>query len=241
MYSLVGHECFDYDRSMKGSPNIARIGALLGDPARAAMLEALMDGRALTATELARVAGISPQTASSHLSHLVQGTLLVQRRQGLHKYFALASESVAELIESMMNMVPDVRPVRTGPGNDSLRLSRVCYNHLAGDRGVQMFDSLVRRQRLVHDAHNNLQLTQAGEQFVASLGIDLSALTRKRAPLCRECLDWSERRSHLAGSLGRALLAQFESSGWARRMPESRVIKFTPRGRVEFDRLFPPR
>lgn len=224
---------------MKGSPNIARIGALLGDPTRAAMLEALMDGRALTASELARGAGITPQTASTHLSQLVAGELLTERRQGRHKYFALAGANVAELIERLMNLVPVPQRIRTGPTNQALRHSRVCYNHLAGDRGVQMFDSLLARGCLVRDRQGNLGLSDAGEVLAVDCGIDLPALQRARSPLCRECLDWSERRSHLAGSLGRAFLRRFEAMGWLTRVPDSRILRFTCKGESAFDTLFP--
>lgn len=224
---------------MKGSPNIARIGALIGDPARAAMLEALMDGRALTATELARVAGISPQTASTHLAQLVSGEMLIERRQGRHKYFSLAGEAVANLIENMMQLLPPGRTVRTGPRDGELRTARVCYNHLAGDRGVQLFDNLVSRGAIARDRQGNLSLTAVGESRVADFGIDVPALQRGRSVLCRECLDWSERRSHLAGSLGRAMLARFEALGWLARVPQSRILRFTRKGDRAFNAEFP--
>lgn len=224
---------------MKEGPDIARIAALIGDPARANMLAALMSGKALTATELAQEAGITLQTASSHLSKLNDGGLLQLRKQGRHKYFSLATDDVAHLLENLMGIAASSGHLRTrtGPKDEALRKARVCYNHLAGDMGTQMYDSLVRNGYL-HLSKDGIALTQAGESHMLELGIDLDSLKSRRAPLCRDCLDWSERRSHLAGSLGRALLAKFESLGWAKRDPGSRVINFTDSGEKRFGKAF---
>lgn len=225
---------------MKDGPDIARIASLIGDPARANMLTALMDGRALTASELAAEAGITAQTASSHLAQLSACGLLTPRKQGRHKYFRLAQDGVAEVLEGLMALSSDLgRPrTRTGPRDDALREARVCYNHLAGRRGVQMFDSLIARG-LVLDREGHLHLSPEGADFMADFGLDLAGLRARRAPLCRDCLDWSERRSHLAGSLGRALFARIEALGWARRDRDSRAVRFTPPGLGAFDRAFP--
>lgn len=225
---------------MKEGPDIARVAALMGDPARANMLTALMSGKALTASELAEEAGVTLQTASSHLSKLHDGGLLRPRKQGRHKYFALASDDVAHVLEGLMGLAAGSGHVRkrTGPKDAALRRARVCYNHLAGDMGTQMYDSLVARGHLVLD-DDALTLSPTGAAFVADLEIDLDGLRRARSPLCRECLDWSERRSHLAGSLGRALLARFELLAWARRDPATRVVTFSRSGLTEFERLFP--
>ena len=227
---------------MKEGPDIAQIGSLIGDPARANMLTALMSGKALTATELAGTAGITLQTASSHLSKLEAGFLISQRKQGRHRYFTLADDEVGLLLESLMGFAADrgFTRHRTGPKDPALRKARVCYNHLAGDYGVRLLDSLVA-EVVIAGSGDALALTEPGQEKMAALGIDLSALTRSRRPVCRTCLDWSERRSHLAGSLGEALLDLFLDKGWARREAGSRAVHFTGNGEKEFAKLFPLR
>ena len=226
---------------MKEGPDIARMAALIGDPARANMLTALMSGKALTATELAQEAGVTPQTASSHIAKLTDGGLVAMRRQGRHRYLSLASDDVARLLEGLMGLAAGAGHLRTrtGPRDTALRKARVCYNHLAGDMSTQMFDSLVGTGKLCLD-RSGIGLSPEGEALVQELGVDLAALTRQRAPLCRECLDWSERRSHLAGSLGRALLARFEALGWASRDRQSRAVHFTRAGEGRFREIFAP-
>ena len=226
---------------MKEGPDITHAAALIGDPARANMLTALMSGKALTVTELAGEAGVTLQTASSHLNKLREGGMLVMRRQGRHRYFALAGSEVAAALETLMGLAARAGHLRTrtGPADAALRSARVCYNHLAGDRGVQMFESLVARDFLV-PGPDGPALSAPGAEFVGEFGVDLAVLTRARGALCRECLDWSERRSHLAGSLGRALFSRVEALGWARREPDSRVVRFSPRGLAAFDAAFPP-
>jgi DNA-binding transcriptional ArsR family regulator len=225
---------------MKQGPDIARIAALIGDPARANILTALMAGRALTATELAQEAGVTAQTASAHLARLEQGGLLQVRRQGRHKYASLASDDVAALLESLMGLAAKTGVLRTRPGprDAALRHARVCYNHLAGSLGVQMYNSLAARDCLTA-TDGGLTLTPQGRDFATRFGIDLAALEARRTPLCRDCLDWSERRSHLAGSLGRAFLSQIEGKGWAKRDPASRAVAFTPAGEKAFAAAFP--
>ncbi|GFE50022.1 transcriptional regulator [Roseobacter cerasinus] len=224
---------------MKEGPDIVRIAALIGDPARANMLTALMSGKALTATELAAEAGVTQQTASSHLAKLDAGGLLRMRKQGRHKYVSLASEDVAAVLEGLMGLAAKTGHLRTrtGPRDASLRKARVCYNHLAGDMGIQMFDGLQQRGFLMGQ-DDDLHLTPDGVAFVTELGVDVDGLRRGKSPLCRECLDWSERRSHLAGSLGRALLAAFEVRGWARRATDSRAVFFSPSGEAAFRQHF---
>ncbi|KAA0917524.1 winged helix-turn-helix transcriptional regulator [Aquicoccus porphyridii] len=225
---------------MKEGPDIAYIAALIGDPARANMLTALMSGKALTVSELAEEAGVTIQTASSHLSRMDDGGLLRHRKQGRHKYFALATDDVAHVLEGLMGLAAGAGHLRkrTGPKDEKLRKARVCYNHLAGDMGTRLYDSLMA-QGYVALKGEIVTLTDQGAAFVTSFGIDLDALVRKKAPLCRECLDWSERRPHLAGSLGRAFLSRFEALSWARRDQKSRAVLFSPGGDAEFTRLFP--
>lgn len=224
---------------MKEGPDIAYIAALIGDPARANMLTALMSGKALTVSELAEEAGVTIQTASSHLSKLDSGGLLRPRKQGRHKYFSLANDDVAHVLEGLMGLAAGSGHLRkrTGPKDAELRKARVCYNHLAGDMGTQLFDSLIVQGHLALE-DDGLMLTADGADFAASLGIDLDDLRSRRTPLCRECLDWSERRSHLAGSLGRAFLKRFEELAWARRDQKTRVVTFSRSGAKEFARLF---
>lgn len=224
---------------MKEGPNIASIAALIGDPARANMLTALMSGKALTVSELAQEAGVTIQTASSHLSKLDSGGLLRPRKQGRHKYFSLANDDVAHVVEGLMGLAAGAGHLRnrTGPKDVELRKARICYNHLAGDMGTRMFDSLIGRGHLAL-AGEDLILTNTGAGVCEAFGIDLDSLRSNRTPLCRECLDWSERRSHLAGSLGRAYLTRFEDLSWAKRDQKTRVVTFTKIGAMEFEELF---
>lgn len=225
---------------MKEGPDIAQIGALVGDPARANMLSALMGGKALTASELARAAGITQQTASAHLAKLEAGGLLVQHKQGRHRYFALADDEVGLLLEGLMGFAANRGFLRTRPGpkDPELRKARVCYNHLAGDFGVRMLDRLITDGNVRLDGED-IALTESGEARMAALGIDLPPLKAQRRPLCRTCLDWSERRSHLAGALGEALLSRFLDIGWAKREAGSRIIRFTAAGEKAFLATFP--
>jgi DNA-binding transcriptional ArsR family regulator len=223
---------------MKEGPDIARVAALLGDPARANMLTALMGGKALTATELAQEAGVTPQTASSHLAKLEAGQIVIPRKQGRHRYFTLSGPDIVEALEVMMGIANRVghNRVRTGPKDPELRHARVCYDHLAGDMGVALFDGLSKRKLIKTDL-NGVALTDAGVDFANGFGIDLDGLRQNRRPLCRECLEWSARQSHLAGSFGAALLDRFYDLGWARRMTESRIVRFSAEGEQKFREL----
>ena len=204
------------------------------------MLTALMSGKALTVSELAEEAGVTIQTASSHLSKLDSGGLLRPRKQGRHMYFALAGGDVAQVLEGLMGLAAGSGHLRTrtGPKDAKLRQARVCYNHLAGDMGIQMFDSLIARTHLSFDG-KDLKLTDSGFAFAYDLGIDVGALHSARTPLCRECLAWSERRSHLAGSLGRAFLSRFEELSWAKRDRKTRIVPFSRPGAEAFHERFP--
>ena len=218
------------------------VASLVGDPARANMLTALLSGRALTASELSQEAGITPQTASSHLSKLEAGGLIEQEKQGRHRYYRLADPDVGGVLEGLAALAARAghMRVRTGPKDPALRRARVCYDHLAGDLGVQMLDSL-RRQKLVRQHKHDIELTSEGERFLESaLQIDADALAHPRRPVCKACLDWSERRYHLAGTLGAALLKRFTELKWAARdpTPGSRVVQFTRQGEKRFAALF---
>ena len=228
------------------SPNFAPIAALMGDPARAAMLMALIGGQALTVSELGAVAGLTKSTASAHLSQLEAAGLLAARKSGRHKYLALAGPEVAGLIEAMMVVVGSLSPaqgsamrkVRTGPRDPALRHARLCYDHLAGKLGVQMFDHLLGQGHLAQTAQG-LDLTSKGQVFLENLGVDVPKARAARAPLCRDCLDWSARKSHMAGPLGRAVLIALERQGWLIRHQGRRDLTVTPKGTQGFARVFP--
>lgn len=216
---------------MREGPDIARVAALVGDPVRSAMLLALMDGRALTATELAGAGGITRQTASSHLAKLVEGEVLALEAQGRHRYFRLGGPHVGQLLEALMVFSSDAAPpLRTGPRDPELRRARICYDHLAGERGVQMFERMRGGGWLDAD----LTVTGAGWERLAALGITPDTLRPSNRPMCRACLDWSQRRHHLAGQLGAAVLERLVALDWARRLPGSRVIRFSPEGERRF-------
>jgi DNA-binding transcriptional ArsR family regulator len=223
---------------MDDGPLIASIAALIGDPGRANMLTALMDGRALTASELGGAAGVTLQTASGHLSRLVEAGLLTVRKQGRHRYFRLSGPDVAEALEALMGLAQRTGAVRirTGPRDAALREARICYDHLAGERGVALLEAL-RRNKLV-EGEQDVVLTDAGRAFFTGLGVDLGRLQEGRRPLCRLCLDWSERRAHLGGALGAALLDLMADRRWLRR-EDGRVLRFSPAGLRAFESAFP--
>jgi DNA-binding transcriptional ArsR family regulator len=217
---------------MKEGPVIASVAALLGDPARANILTALIDGRALTVSELARAAGVTIQTASGHLAKLAGANLLIGEKQGRHRYFRLSGPDVAQVLEALMGLAQRTGAVRVraGPTDEALRAARICYDHLAGERGVAMLGSFRRRALIAGD--EELKLTPAGRRFFVDFGIDMGALEKSRRPVCRACLDWSERRSHLGGALGAAILSEVLARNWARR--EGRTLAFTPQGHKQF-------
>jgi len=227
---------------MKAGPDIAMVASLVGDPARANMLTALMSGRALTASELAQEAGITPQTASSHLAKLEAGGLIEPEKQGRHRYYRLTDSDVAGVLEGLAGLAARTghMRVRTGPKDPALRRARICYDHLAGDLGVLMLDSM-KAQRLVRQKKLEIELTAEGAHFLEkNLQISPDMLAHPRRPVCKACLDWSERRHHLAGTLGAALMARFAELKWAARdsTPGSRVVNFSRNGERRFAALF---
>jgi len=227
---------------MKSGPDIAMVASLVGDPARSNMLTALMSGRALTASELAQEAGVTPQTASSHLAKLEAGGLIEPEKQGRHRYYRLTGSDVAGVLEGLAGLAARAghMRVRTGPKDPALRRARICYDHLAGDLGVQMLDSM-KQQRLIRQGKLALELTAEGKRFMAkTLQIDADTLAHPRRPVCKACLDWSERRHHLAGTLGAAVMTRFTELNWAARdiTPGSRVVNFSRNGEKRFAALF---
>lgn len=222
---------------MKDGPIIATVAALIGDPARANILTALMDGRALTASELAAAAGVALPTASGHLGKLTEAGLLGVEKQGRHRYYRLSGTDVAEVLEGLMGLAQrtGAMRVRAGPRDAELRAARVCYDHLAGEEGVALLERLVARGLL--DGGEKPRLTDAGRAAFAAIGIDVAALERRRRPTCLPCLDWSERRHHLGGALGAAILARAVTLGWVTR-GEGRALRITPAGRTAFAAAF---
>ncbi|PJI95321.1 ArsR family transcriptional regulator [Acidovorax sp. 69] len=218
---------------MKDGPHIARIAALIGDSARAEVLTALMADRALTATELADIAGVTKQTISAHLAKMLDAGLLAVEHQGRHRYFRLADQDVAHLLESLMNVAFRAGAVRlrTSPREPALRRARRCYDHLAGEVGVQLHEALLH-QGYLQSTDDGLVLTKAGADWFAHQGIDTAVVARQRRMLCRPCLDWSERRHHLGGALGAALLQRLLERGWARCDKGSRVVHFSAQGEL---------
>ena len=215
---------------------IAPVAGLVADPTRARMLVALMDGRARTAKELAYGAGVTPQTASSHLAKLLAARLLAVERQSRHRYFRLASPSVGQAVEALMAVAPNRArraPSRRGDATaplDGLRLARTCYDHLAGRLGVAVTDALVRRG-LVRATGRDYRVTAAGARTLERLGVDVERTREERRAFARQCLDWSDRRMHLAGALGAALARRCLDLGWVERVPHGRTLVVTAAGR----------
>lgn len=230
---------------MASNAKFAEVAALAGDPARAAMLHALMDGRALTATELAHVAGITPQTASGHLARLATAGLVAVEKQGRHRYHRLASRAVAQMMESIMQVASGLETMRpapvTGPRDAALRAARTCYDHLAGRLGVALADGLAEGGHVELTSDGGI-VTETGVALLHRIGIDVEALAaargRRARVLCRPCLDWSERRPHLAGALGAALCARGFEDGWIRRADGSRAVSVTRKGERIFRDVF---
>lgn len=221
------------------NPNMAEIATLLGETSRATMLASMMDGRFHTASELAYMAAIKPQTASFHLAKLVDGKLVKVEKQGRHRYFQLAGEEIAQLLESFLAISPppEVRSLKQSSQMKLLQDARTCYDHLAGKLGVQLTESLLNAGFLKLE-EKQFVITAEGAQFFTDFGLDLDDLKRKRRSFSHACLDWSERRYHLAGSLGQGMLTHFLSLGWVTRVPSIRAIKVTEKGRAGFKEVF---
>jgi DNA-binding transcriptional ArsR family regulator len=218
--------------------SLAAIAALIGDASRAAVLTALMADRALSATELAAVAAVAKPTISSHLDKLLAAGLVTVERQGRHKYFRLAGPEVGAVLESLLGLAfrGDSPRLRGAPADLALRRARQCYDHLAGDLGVRIHEHLLDTGALAQDGDAALSMTGDGALLFSELGIDLESLRERRRPLCRSCLDWTERRHHLAGAVGAALLAEVMARRWARRDRESRALHFSALGEAALRR-----
>jgi DNA-binding transcriptional ArsR family regulator len=221
------------------APQLAEVAQLVADPGRANILSTLMDGRALTATELAGVAGVTPQTASSHLAKLVKHELLAMQKRGPRRFYRLATPLVAQMLEGIMTVAATDPPRFRPPSkiDAEMRRARTCYDHLAGELGVALTDSMTDRGHLVLDADAG-ELTAEGLAFLARLGIDLMSPTGSRRPFCRPCLDWSERRWHLAGRVGASIADLAFGRDWVRRRPQGRSVEITRNGVAAFRDVF---
>ncbi len=220
-------------------PDIAEIGALIGDPGRAAMLLALLDGRDVPASELAARANVTPQAASAHLKKLLAAGLLRGRASGRHRLFSLASAEVAHAIEALATIAQPARIVALSQSTqfDRLRAARSCYDHLAGRLGVALTDWLVR-EGAIAPAGAHFTLDRAAERIFGDLRVDIAQARALHRAFARACLDWTERRAHLAGGLGAALLRCFLEHGWIVRNANDRAIAITPQGARELQRRF---
>jgi len=227
---------------MDDDPQIPRIANLLADPARARILWALIDGTMRPAGELAYAANVSAQSASGHLAKLVEGGLLNSEAQGRHRYFRIASADVAAVVESIASLGAATRsrvPRAPLPAHAPVQFlyARTCYGHLAGEMAVKVLDAMLKAKWLVADG-KDFALTRPGEAQLASLGIDLEAARRPRRVLARACVDLTQRRPHLGGTLGDALLGLYVTRGWILRQRRSRAVNITPKGYEEFRRAF---
>ncbi len=235
---------------MVEEPNIVRVAALIGDHTRATMLSALMSGSALTATELASAAGITKQTASAHLRKLSDARLISVASQGRHRYFCIADAEVAELMEKLMGVAirSGIKHLQPGPKDPLLRKARVCYDHLAGEMGVALFDSfkaqgliaVTEKQSTDNISQTKLDLTTEGEAFFSKIGIPIQLPNTSRRAICRSCLDWSVRKHHLAGFVGASILEHCFHKKWAKREEGSRIVRFSVKGEKQFSSVLMP-
>jgi DNA-binding transcriptional ArsR family regulator len=225
--------------SNKKAPDLAAVAALMGDPARAAILDALMSGQSLTAGELSTKACVSPQTTSSHLNKLREGGLVTVESVGKRRFYEIANHDVAHAIEALCLIAPpkNVRSLKSSFEADALRRSRTCYDHLAGKLGVAVTESLVK-QKIIKLNGDLYTVTQSGISWFESFGIDLDAARQLRRKFAYPCLDWSERRHHLAGSLGAALKDLWLHNGWIKRIPDTRAVRLTKTGEQALGDIF---
>jgi DNA-binding transcriptional ArsR family regulator len=217
---------------MLADADLATVAALMGDAKRASMLLALLGGEELAAHELAARADATSSLASAHLAKLIDGGLLLAERRGRNRYYRLADRHIAEAIEALLTIAPQrrARGLRESSRGEAIRHARTCYDHLAGELGVALTDSL-ERQRLIGPHGDGFPLTTVGQERLGELGIDVDVLQHGRRALTRPCLDWTERRPHLAGSLGAALATRLLELAWVRRRPGTRAVTVTEAGR----------
>jgi DNA-binding transcriptional ArsR family regulator len=221
---------------MIAGPDVSRIAQTIGDPTRIRMLVLLMEGRALTAKELAYGAGVLPATATSHLHKLLTDSLVQSRIQGRHKYFRLASPDVGRCIESLMAIAP-ARHTNAGDVSSPMRSARFCYDHLAGRLGVEITRSLLDN-KVLEPKQNAFNVTRKGDRWLTAFGIDLQQLRRSRRKFAPLCLDWSERKDHIGGALGAAIAQVMLDNHWLRRKKDTRIVTITTAGERNLQSMF---
>lgn len=224
---------------MNINPNLPALAGIISDPSRAAILTSLLDDRFYSAGELASIAKIKPQTASFHLSKLLEENLITAVKQGRHRYFRLQNQEVARIIETLLTLTPPARvnSLKQSVEDKAIRNARTCYDHVAGYLGVQLADSLIKKGYIA-DTQDGFKLTEEGVTFCTSFGIDLNVMRKKRRSFCHKCLDWSERKFHIAGAVGNALLERFIDLNWIQRQPNTRALVITNIGKREFMEKF---
>ncbi|MDX8366739.1 ArsR/SmtB family transcription factor [Cytobacillus sp. IB215665] len=224
---------------MSGTPDLAKVASLVSENSRAAILTVLLDGRFHPASELAYMAQIKPQTASFHLTKMVDANLITMEKHGRHRYYSIRNQEVAQVMESLLSIAPrtEIRSLKQASEDKAVRFARTCYDHLAGSLGIQLTDSLVKSGILCNNT-TEFEVTDKGEEFFASLQINLQEVKNKRRAFAHKCLDWSERRHHLAGALGNALLERILELNWIQRSPNSRAITITTAGKKGFKDIF---
>ena len=224
---------------MNINPNLSTVASLVSDPSRAAILTVLMDNRFHSAGELSYMAQIKPQTTSFHLAKMIDANLITADKQGRHRYFRIQSPEVAKIMETLLTLSPPakVRSLKQASEDKAIRHARTCYDHIAGTLGVQLTDFFLKKG-LILDNNDEFLLSEAGEFFLTSLGIDISKVRKKRRSFSHKCLDWSERRYHLAGALGYALLELSLANSWLERLEKTRALRITPKGKSAFQDIF---
>ncbi|MGX6443490.1 ArsR/SmtB family transcription factor [Neobacillus sp. K501] len=224
---------------MKASPNVAIVAALVSETSRAAILTALLDGRYHPASDLAQMAGIKPQTASFHLAKMLEANIVTVEKQGRHRYYGIRNQEVAHIMESLLSVAPpvEIKSFKHASENKGLRIARTCYDHLAGNLGVELTVAL-KNLGVLYEENNAFYVTEMGEAFFASFQINLEEVKKKRRSFSHKCLDWSERRHHLGGALGKALLERLLELNWVQRAPKTRAIKITNEGKNGLKEIF---
>jgi DNA-binding transcriptional ArsR family regulator len=221
------------------NPNVAKVASHVSEPSRSAILMTLLDGCVHPASELAVSAGIKPQTASFHLAKMVESKIVEVEKHGRHRYYKLANDEVAEVLESFLAISPPVKinSLRQSVDQKAICLARTCYDHLAGELGVKLTEAMVG-MGVLQRSEQEFMLTNYGEKFLIQFGLDIPEIRKKRRSFSRHCLDWSERRHHLAGGLGKAMALRLLEVGWIRRVPSSRAVRVTKEGEIGFRDIF---
>jgi DNA-binding transcriptional ArsR family regulator len=225
---------------MNFDPLVTEVATIISEQSRSTMLLTLLDGRKYTVSELALASKITPQTASFHLSKMMVKGIVKSEKLGRHKYLSLSNAEVAKVLESLLCLTPERKPnsFREVSRNKEIHLARTCYDHLAGSLGVGVTNSLLNNNFICDTGEQDFELTPQGESFLTTIGIDIKQIRKKRRSFSCKCLDWSERRFHLAGSLGNAILLFTLENNWIERMPSTRALKITNKGSEGFEEVF---